>query len=712
MTFFEPIIDRLRVQSFRGFRDAREFDLSASAVIVTGPNGTGKTSFFDALQWGLLGSLERLEDLRSRRSVEHVVNQYRLGYKASVEIDLILQSGPVTVRRVGDHGGSTLELRGLSETALFGEEAEVELRRILLPRTEMALDSALATSGLMQQDVMRRVLEAKPADRYRQLSTVLGLGALEDFEDAARSLAKQASEREKSARTERARITETLKKAQDRLEAAQTLLATRPRIEAVRDEVLDFLAATPPGISFSPTRLALERPDDVRVAATALGRALSVIESAQKLINQASQLRNGLPNSPTDEELNALRAEVTRAESERDTAEAMREEAKGQLEAARRTAADVVKLAVLAVPLLADDCPVCGQSIDREQLERELRERAESTDTLLELELAVSQLVDGSNRAAAATIAARQLLTAAEQQVDRWRQVRNADFDADAAVKAVADIDIVRFERYDVNSFAEASVPALEYIRGARHLLHELLETFDRQSEQGAVERTAAEIRSIEIALSSAENQLSSASVRSQRLQALSEQTIEARVEVTEERLQSIQPLVANIFQRLDPHPAFKTVEFELNTYYKKGTTVPLVIDQVENISADPLLIFSTSQANIVALSYFIAMSLSSEERGLPFLLLDDPVQSMDDVNVLGFADLCRHLRLRRQLIVSTHERRFASLLERKLAPRSKDSRTKVIKFTGWDRSGPTVQEYFVEPQLLEDPIRLVHMAG
>ena len=68
----------------------------------------------------------------------------------------------------------------------------------------------------MQQDVMRRVLEAKPADRYRQLSTVLGLGALEDFEDAARSVAKQAAEREKHARGEQTRLAEALKQAQDR----------------------------------------------------------------------------------------------------------------------------------------------------------------------------------------------------------------------------------------------------------------------------------------------------------------------------------------------------------------------------------------------------------------------------------------------------------------------------------------------------------------
>lgn len=713
MTSFEPIIERLRVKAFRGFRDAREFDLSAAAVIITGPNGTGKTSFFDALQWGLLGSLERLESLRARRNVEHVVNQYRLGHKASVEIDLSLPAGSVTVRRTGDQGGSTLELRRMGEPSLFGDEAEEALRSILLPDAELTLESALTTSGLMQQDVMRRVLEAKPADRYRQLSTVLGLGALEDFEEAARSVAKQASEREKNARAERARLADTLRQTQVRSEAAQARLATRPQVAAIREEAFGTLEATPEGISLSSSAVTLDGPDDVRLAATAFGHAADIVESAQTLTSQAFQLRTGLGEAPTEEQVSGLRAEVARAQAARDAAEAARGAAQGQLNAARRTAADVAQLAALAVPMLSDDCPVCGQRIDRDLVERELRERAEATGTILELQQAFVELANTFSRTAAAATTAREVLAAAEQQAGRWRQVHSADVAADAAVDALAEnIKVVKFDRYDVALFADVAAPALEYFRRARRALHDLLETFDRQSDQGAVDRAAAEIRSLETALASSEEQLTAESARSKKLQALSEQTLEARVEVTQDRLRSIQPLVANIFQRLDPHPAFKTVEFEMDTYYRRGTTSPLVIDQVENVSADPLLIFSTSQANIVALSYFIAMSLSSEERGLPFLLLDDPVQSMDDVNVLGFADLCRHLRLRRQLIVSTHERRFASLLERKLAPRTENSRTKIIKFTGWDRSGPTVSEQFVEAQLLEDPIRLVHLAG
>ncbi|MGH7964816.1 MAG: AAA family ATPase, partial [Candidatus Binatia bacterium] len=129
--YFEPPIRRMRVEAFRGFRDAQEFDLDASAVIVTGPNGTGKTSFFDAMQWCLVGSIERLEDLRARRSVEHIVNQYRLSGRASVELDLVVRGRTFTVRRTGDHRGSTLEYREDGSASRFGDEAEESLQEAM-----------------------------------------------------------------------------------------------------------------------------------------------------------------------------------------------------------------------------------------------------------------------------------------------------------------------------------------------------------------------------------------------------------------------------------------------------------------------------------------------------------------------------------------------------------------------------------------------------
>ena len=663
ITSFEPTIQQLRVESFRGFRDHREFDLSASAVIITGPNGTGKTSFFDALQWCFIGSLQRLEDLRSRRSVEHIVNQYRLGRKAAVEVELLVNSLPVTVRRSGDHAGSTLELRRPGFETTFGPEAEAALRDLLLPDTDLALESALTTSGLMQQDVMRSVLEAKAADRYRHISTVLGLSRLEEFEEAARSIAREAGVREANARAERDRIAQLLHQTRERLAAARSRLESAPQVEAIRQEIRSLLDSTPSLISGPLASVNLETQEEVRALANQFGTAIDAVERLGTLSRRALSLRSTLTKEPTEADLTALRAEVDEAESQLATLITQVASTETRLVAARSAANELAQLAVLAIPLLADECPVCGQSIDPTHVEAELRERAGSTETIVVLQEDLATQQEVRDAAAERASASRAVLEAAELQGEQWAEFRSAATEAEALLQPLRSGDlVVRTAATTLDEFAQASDTLLDYLQSRRRRLLEFLNAFEQLADRGAVERATAETRSLELALATNDASLEEESARSGRLQSLAEHAVTARVEVTERRVKAVQPLVANIFQRLDPHPAFKTIEFELDTYYRRGTTSPLVRDVVEDVSADPLVVFSTSQANIVALSYFIAMSLSAGRRGLPFLLLDDPVQSMDDVNVLGFADLCRHLQSRRQLIVSTHERRFAGL--------------------------------------------------
>jgi DNA repair exonuclease SbcCD ATPase subunit len=245
-TSFEPPIRRMTVEAFRGFRDRQEFDLAASAVVIAGPNGTGKTSFFDALQWCLLGSIQRLEGLRARRNVEHIVNQYRLNDRAAVEIQLVVRGRAITVRRTGDYRSSTLEFTEEEGESVFGEDANALLAEALVPGGELTLGLALTTSGLMQQDVMRAVLEARPADRYRHISTVLGLGALEDFEGAAKELAGEARSRADAARDERDSMAASLSQAQARLAEAEQRIQTLPQVEALRAETLAVFQDAPP----------------------------------------------------------------------------------------------------------------------------------------------------------------------------------------------------------------------------------------------------------------------------------------------------------------------------------------------------------------------------------------------------------------------------------------------------------------------------------
>jgi energy-coupling factor transporter ATP-binding protein EcfA2 len=56
----------LSVGPFRGFAKQEVFDLASQLVLIYGPNGTGKSSFCEALEFGLLGSVAEGESKRFR----------------------------------------------------------------------------------------------------------------------------------------------------------------------------------------------------------------------------------------------------------------------------------------------------------------------------------------------------------------------------------------------------------------------------------------------------------------------------------------------------------------------------------------------------------------------------------------------------------------------------------------------------------------------
>ncbi|MFW2534580.1 MULTISPECIES: AAA family ATPase [unclassified Legionella] len=57
-------LKKLQVGPFRGFARQEEFDLDSTIVLLYGPNGTGKSSFCEALECGLLGNVAEAENKR------------------------------------------------------------------------------------------------------------------------------------------------------------------------------------------------------------------------------------------------------------------------------------------------------------------------------------------------------------------------------------------------------------------------------------------------------------------------------------------------------------------------------------------------------------------------------------------------------------------------------------------------------------------------
>lgn len=160
----------------------------------------------------------------------------------------------------------------------------------------------------------------------------------------------------------------------------------------------------------------------------------------------------------------------------------------------------------------------------------------------------------------------------------------------------------------------------------------------------------------------------------------------------------SLNAIWRDLFVRLAPEepfvPAFAlpetdggAVEAVLETLYRTGGK-----------GGNPRAMLSSGNLNTAALTLFLALHLSVKPE-LPWLLIDDPVQSMDEVHIAQFAALLRTLSKQhnRQIIVAVHEKPLFDYLALELSPAFQNDRLITIDI-GRAADGTTAINY--EPQV------------
>jgi DNA repair protein SbcC/Rad50 len=132
----------------------------------------------------------------------------------------------------------------------------------------------------------------------------------------------------------------------------------------------------------------------------------------------------------------------------------------------------------------------------------------------------------------------------------------------------------------------------------------------------------------------------------------------------------SLNKVWRDLFVRLAPAEQF-VPQFRLpSTGSDKVEAVLETMHRSGRAAGTPGAMLSQGNLNTAALTLFLALHLSVPSH-LPWLILDDPVQSMDDVHVSQFAALLRTLSkgLGRQVIVAVHERALFDYLTLELSP-------------------------------------------
>lgn len=137
-------IKSMTIGPFRGFAREEVFDLESPLVLIYGPNGTGKSSFCEALEFGLLGNVVEAESKRFREQKDYLKNAY------------VNKFSPPRIR-ANDSQGNEISVSA-NETAY--RFCFVEKNRI---------------------DSFSRIAAQAPAKQTELISTLFGLESFTDF---------------------------------------------------------------------------------------------------------------------------------------------------------------------------------------------------------------------------------------------------------------------------------------------------------------------------------------------------------------------------------------------------------------------------------------------------------------------------------------------------------------------------------------------------
>jgi exonuclease SbcC len=168
---------------------------------------------------------------------------------------------------------------------------------------------------------------------------------------------------------------------------------------------------------------------------------------------------------------------------------------------------------------------------------------------------------------------------------------------------------------------------------------------------------------------------------------------------------ESLNRVWRDLFVRLAPEEPF-VPQFRVPGVSQRVAATLETMHRDGKPGGPPAAMLSAGNLNTAALTLFLALNLAVERR-LPWILLDDPVQSMDEVHVAQFAALLRTLAREheRRIVIAVHERALFEYLTLELSPANPDDSLITVELTrtqdGSTLVRPSFQAY-VEDRALE----------
>jgi recombinational DNA repair ATPase RecF len=588
------------VEGFRGIGRAQTLELASGPglTLVVGRNGSGKSSFAEALEVVLTGDSLRWKE---RAAV------WRDGWRnlhhpaASLSATFLVEGEPqpCVVSRRWEAGADF-------------EAAEVAVEVPGRPKSD--LDSLGWTSALrthrpfLSYNELGSLLDEGPSKLYDALSSILGLEDLVEAQGALQEARRSREKGLKDATEARARLLERLREVDD--ERARRVVA------AIEGKEWDLAA--------------------VEAVVTAAGSLAGGTAEAEVLRAIAAM-------EPPDP------ARVAEAVSEMRSAAAAVTSALGTTAARSRDAAKLLELALAFHTAHGDgDCPVCG------------RERALDGAWGKRQRTALVRLREAAHEAEAvherAEAARRRWEDLALLRGDALQRASEAGLDLRELVAAL-EIWVRARSIADLGDLADHVESTSVHLREAVLRLREAARA-KLERREDAWRPVAGEVGNW---LAGAREAIRGA-VDLERLKHAEAWLKKAAAGIRDDRFGPIAEKAAGIWERLRQQSHVELGRIQLTG---DGTRRRVVLDvTVDGVAAAALGVMSQGELHSLALSLFVPRA-TLPESPFRFIVIDDPVQSMDPARVDGLARVLENASSDRQVVVFTHDDRLPEAVRR-----------------------------------------------
>lgn len=637
-------LDFVEICGFRGFRDVARITFGRGFTVITGRNGVGKSTVCDAVEFAITGSIDKY-------SVEKAAKESLSDYlwwrgEGVPEAHYVIAS-------FVDEDGKTFTITRTREAGCDRSPQDIEAALCSGPVPEDALKQLTRTSIIRDEWIAALSLDLTETERFdlvrAALGAVEGLEAGSKAKEVVAAAEANHSKDEAAYETARARLADRLTQQSE----LQTALTRSGDVSAA----LQVVAATAPDALPELTAQLSAARTVLANGRARLGRMSEAVQLGRGMAAAQDVYRN--PDAVAARAAAAAVHEAAQRENE--AAQKAVSDAEQRLAREEKMDAVAASLALLvehgeSLGLHDDHCPLCAAHRTSEEFAAGLaiaRERVASLSS--GVQAARDALASAKANAREPGLTLQKTATTVQAHADDLRTLR-AQEEAHVEFYDHWKLDHAYIQDPEGLELAVASERD-RLIDLERALL--VLEASQAVSRMSSVESNIAVLREEIEKLARAVGQSQSAVTAAREIE---RSVRRVSAEIIDERLAQISPLLNELYQRLRPHADWRTIDYSIRGDVRRFLSLKV------GDGLNPQFVFSSGQRRAAGLAFLLSVHLARAWTPLRSLLLDDPVQHIDDFRALHLIEVLAALRSDgRQIICAVEDPALADLLSRRL---------------------------------------------